>query len=189
MAEHVCPYWVGYFLASRLRKFLQNPGKILAPYVRPNMTVLDVGSAMGFFSLPMAEMVGPGGKVVCVDVQPKMLQALRRRAAGAGLAERIETHVSAEDSISLHGRDATFDFALAFAMLHEVGNQTSLLREIYQLLKGGAPLLLAEPVKHVSPAEFDRTVSLAQQEGFVVADHPLVRLSHTVVLMKPRVVE
>jgi 2-polyprenyl-3-methyl-5-hydroxy-6-metoxy-1,4-benzoquinol methylase len=54
MAEHVCPYWAGYFLANRLRKLLQNPYKILAPYVRPNMTVLDVGSAMGFFSLPLA---------------------------------------------------------------------------------------------------------------------------------------
>lgn len=48
------------------------------------MTVLDVGSAMGFFSLPMAEMVGPGGKVVCIDVQLKMLQVLRRRAVEGG---------------------------------------------------------------------------------------------------------
>jgi ubiquinone/menaquinone biosynthesis C-methylase UbiE len=149
MAEHVCPYWAGYFLANRLRRLLQNPCKILAPYIKPGMTVLDVGSAMGFFSLPMAEMVGPGGKVVCVDVQPKMLQALCRRATEAGLAERIETHASAEDSIGLHGQHATFDFALAFMMLHEVGNQTGFLREIYQLLKPGAPLLLEIGRAHV----------------------------------------
>ena len=139
MAEHVCPYWAGYFLANRLRKLLQNPYKILTPYVRPGMTALDVGSAMGFFSLPMAQMVGPGGKVICIDVQPKMLQVLCRRATEAGLAERIETHVSAEDSTGLHGRDAVFDFALAFTMLHEVGNQANFLREIYQLLKPARP--------------------------------------------------
>ncbi len=185
MTEHVCPYWAGYFLANRLRKLLQNPYKILAPYAKPGMTVLDVGSAMGFFSLPLAEMVGPGGKVVCVDVQPKMLEVLRRRAVEAGLAERIETHVSSEDSIGLHGRDASFDFALAFTMMHEVGNQASFLREIYQMLKPGAALLLTEPIKHVSPAQFDCTISLAQQEGFVITDHPLIRLSHTVVLKKP----
>jgi 2-polyprenyl-3-methyl-5-hydroxy-6-metoxy-1,4-benzoquinol methylase len=182
---NVCPYWAGYFLANRLRKLLQNPYKILAPYVRPNMRALDVGSAMGFFSLPMAEMVGPGGRVVCVDVQPTMLQVLRRRAAEAGLAERIETHVSSEDSIGLQGRDAGFDFALAFTMMHEVGNQANFLREIYQMLKPGAALLLTEPIKHVSRAEFDRTVSRARQEGFVITDHPLIRLSHTVVLQKP----
>jgi ubiquinone/menaquinone biosynthesis C-methylase UbiE len=185
MTEHVCPYWAGYFLANRLRKLLQNPHKILAPYVKPGMTVLDVGSAMGFFSLPLAEMVGSGGKVVCVDVQPKMLQVLRRRAAEAGLAERIETHVSSEDSIGLQGRDGSFDFALAFTMMHEVGNQVNFLREIYQMLKLGAALLLTEPIKHVSRAEFDRTVSLARQEGFVITDHPLICLSHTVVLKKP----
>ncbi len=185
MSERVCPYWAGYFLANRLRKLLQNPYKILAPYIKSGMTVLDVGSAMGFFSLPLAEMVGPGGKVVCIDVQPKMLQVLRRRAAEVGLAERIETHVSSEDSIGLQGRDGSFDFALAFTMLHEVGNQAGFLREIYQMLKPGAALLLTEPIKHVSRAEFDRAVSLARQEGFVIADHPLIRLSHTVVLKRP----
>jgi ubiquinone/menaquinone biosynthesis C-methylase UbiE len=185
MSEHICPWWAGYFLANRLRKLLQNPYKILAPYVKPGMTVLDVGSAMGFFSLPLAEMVGPHGKVVCVDVQPRMLRVLRRRATAAGLAERVETHVSSEDSMGLQGRDTSFDFALAFTMMHEVGNQANFLHEIYRMLKPGAPLLLTEPIKHVSRAEFDRTVSLARQEGFVITDHPFIRLSHTVVLEKP----
>jgi len=185
MAEHKCPVWAGYFLASRFRKLLQNPSKILSPYVRPGMTVLDVGSAMGFFSLPMAERVGPGGKVVCVDVQPGMLGALRRRAAAAGLSERIETHVSSEHSIGLHGQNDYFDFALAFAVLHEVSGRIGFLREIYQMLKPGACLLLTEPAKHVSQVQFDRTVSEAQQEGFAVTGHPAIRSSHAVVLTKP----
>jgi ubiquinone/menaquinone biosynthesis C-methylase UbiE len=185
MTEPVCPWWAGYFLANRLRKLLQNPYKILTPYIKPGMTVLDVGSAMGFFSLPLAKMVGPGGKVVCVDVQPKMLQVLRRRATKAGLADRIETHVSTNDAIGLSGRDNTFDFALAFTMMHEVGNQANFLREIFQMLKPGASLLLTEPIKHVPPPDFDRTVSLAQQEGFVVTSHPVIHLSHTAVLAKP----
>ncbi len=185
MTEHVCPWWAGYFLANRLRKLLQNPYKILAPYIKPGMNVLDVGSAMGFFSLPLAQMVGPGGKVVCIDVQPKMLQVLRRRAAEAGLAQRIEAHVSTGDAIGLSGRDNSFDFALAFTMMHEVGNQANFLREIFQMLKPGASLLLTEPIKHVPQAEFDRTISLAQREGFVMTDRPLIRLSHTAVLNKP----
>ncbi len=185
MTEHVCPYWAGYFLANRLRRLLQNPHKIFAPYIKPGMMVLDVGSAMGFFSLPLAEMVGPDGKVVCVDVQPKMLQVLHRRAAEAGWAERIETHISSEDSIGLQGRDGSFDFALAFAMMHEVGNQANFLREIYQVLKPGAALLLTEPIMHVSRAEFDHTLSLARQEGFIITGHPLIRLSYTALLQKP----
>jgi ubiquinone/menaquinone biosynthesis C-methylase UbiE len=185
MAEHVCPVWAGYFLANRIRRLLQNPYKILAPYVRPGMTVLDVGSAMGYFSLPLAEMVGPGGKVVCVDIQPGMLAVLRRRATEAGVAQRIETHVSAENTIGLQGHNATFDFALAFAVLHEVGDPANLLGEIHQLLKAGAQFLLTEPIGHVSRADFAHTVELAIQAGFQTVGRPPICLSHTVLLAKP----
>lgn len=184
MTEHVCPSWAGYFLANRLRKLVQNPYRILGPYVRPDMTVLDVGSAMGFFSLPLAEMVGPGGKIVCIDVQPKMLQVLRRRADQARLGARIETHLSTENAIGLTGREAAFDFALAFMMLHEVGDPGHFLREIAQLLKPGAGLLLVEPIKHVSADQFRQTVNLATATGFRVADHPRIRLGQAVLLDK-----
>jgi ubiquinone/menaquinone biosynthesis C-methylase UbiE len=185
MTERLCPYLGGYFLANRLRRLLHNPRRILAPYVQPGMVVLDVGSAMGFFSLPMAEMVGPEGRVVCVDVQPKMLDVLQRRATRAGLAGRIETHVSTENSIGLHGRDNRFDFALAFMMLHEVGDPANFLHEIYQLLKPGAALLLTEPTGHVSRSDFDHTVAHARKEGLVVASHPRIRLAYAVLLTKP----
>ena len=89
MAERVCPWWLGYLLASPIRKILQNPGTILAPYVTPGMCVMDIGCAMGFFSLPLACMVGPRGKVICVDLQEKMIEELETRARKTGLIERI----------------------------------------------------------------------------------------------------
>ena len=98
MAERVCPVWVGYLLASPVRKLFQNPKKILAPYVEDGMKVLDVGCAMGFFSLPLARMIGSNGKVICVDVQEKMIKSLEKRAQKAGLANRIETRVCRHNS-------------------------------------------------------------------------------------------
>jgi hypothetical protein len=48
MAQHrVCPWWVGYILASPVRKLWQNPVRILKPFVRPGMTVLEPGPGMG----------------------------------------------------------------------------------------------------------------------------------------------
>ena len=120
MAEDVCPFWVGYLLASPIRKLMQNPVKILTPYVKNNMTVLDIGSAMGFFSLPLTEMVGSNGKVICVDLQEKMLQRLKVRAQKKNLLERIETRLCNQDSLCLNGLNNKIDFALAFAMVHEV---------------------------------------------------------------------
>jgi hypothetical protein len=46
MAHRVCPWWIGYLLANPLRRWLgQDPAKILSPYVREGMTVLEPGSA------------------------------------------------------------------------------------------------------------------------------------------------
>ncbi|MBN1362089.1 MAG: class I SAM-dependent methyltransferase [Sedimentisphaerales bacterium] len=182
MAKHVCPYWVGYLLSNRLRKLLQGPSRVLGPYVKPDVAVLDVGSAMGFFSIPMARMVGPGGKVVCVDLQPKMLDVLARRAAKAGVSDRIETHVCSSASLCLDGREASFDFALAFAVLHEVPDQARCLGELHRLLKPGATLLLAEPKSRVTTAEFEQTVACAREMGFAVSKRPYIRSARAVLL-------
>ena len=91
MAEHICPWWVGYFLISPIRRWLQDPEKILSPYINEGMTVLDIGPGMGFFTIPAARMVGESGKVIAVDVQEKMLTVLRKRAEKAGVAGRVVT--------------------------------------------------------------------------------------------------
>ncbi len=174
---HRCPVWMGYFLASGLRKFLQDPVRIVAPHVKPGMTVLDLGSAMGFFSLPMAEAVGPQGKVICIDVEPKMLAVLMRRATQAGLADRIETHECPEDGLGLEDYAASVDFALAFAVMHELADQGRVFRELAQAIKPGATLLLAEPTCHVLQHEFEHTLTIAQQNGFVSGAPLQIRLA------------
>jgi 2-polyprenyl-3-methyl-5-hydroxy-6-metoxy-1,4-benzoquinol methylase len=184
MAERVCPVWIGYLLASPLRKLLYDPRKLLEPYVKMGMTVLDIGSAMGFFSLPMAELAGPGGKVICVDLQEQMIMKLKRRAEKAGLAERIQTRVCPQTSLGLDDLRGAVDFALAFAMVHEVPDGGRLLSEVHATLKSGGTLLMAEPRGHVTPEKFEATVSAAVQSGFEIVGKPIIRLSHAVLLSK-----
>ena len=86
MAHRVCPWWIGYLLVSPIRKWLgQDPVEILSPYVREGMTVLEPGPGMGFFTIPLARLVGSSGRVIAVDMQPRMIQGLMRRAAKAKL--------------------------------------------------------------------------------------------------------
>lgn len=103
MAQRVCPHWVGCLLLNPLRRLIHNPDQILASYVTGGMTVLDIGPGMGFFTLPLARMVGPGGKVIGVDIQEGMLSALQRRAQAVHLAERIVTRLLPAD-LSRAGR-------------------------------------------------------------------------------------
>ena len=79
MADHICPWWMGYLLANPLRRLLEEPEKLIGPFVKEGMTVVDYGCGMGFFTLPMARLVGPGGKVIAVDVQEKMPSSFRCR--------------------------------------------------------------------------------------------------------------
>ena len=182
MPPHRCPWWLGYFLASPIRKFGQNPEKILGPHIRPGMLALDIGCGMGFFSIPLARLVGPQGKVVCVDIQPQMLQGLKRRAAKAGVVDRLDIRLCGEDSLGIADLAGKVDFALAFAVAHEIGDTSRFLREVHNVLVPDGALLLAEPVTHVKAYEFAETVALAEQTGFVVADRPTIRRSRAVLL-------
>jgi 2-polyprenyl-3-methyl-5-hydroxy-6-metoxy-1,4-benzoquinol methylase len=184
MAKHVCPVWVGYLLASPTRKLFQNPGKILGPYVNEGMRVLDVGCAMGFFSLPLARMVGSGGKVICLDMQERMLRSLEKRARRAGLSGRIETRICNGDSLGLGNIKEKVDFALAFAVVHEVRDPAGFFSEISEALKPAGRLLAAEPRGRVSEEDFDRTISVAEQNGFIVTDRPRIKYSRAVVFQK-----
>jgi len=185
MNENVCPLWVGYLLLNPLRKKLQNPENLLTPYVKPGMIVGDIGSAMGFFSLPMADMVGPTGRVVCVDIQEKMLKKLKKRAVKAGLDDVMEYRVCSRMSLHLTTPGQPYDFLLASAVVHEVPDAKKLFEESFRELKPGGRLLLSEPAGHVSQATFDHEVAVAEACGFRIIRTLSERRTLGVVFEKP----
>lgn len=184
MGTHVCPWYLGYLLANPIRRVFQNPEKILRPYIKSGMKVLEVGPGMGFFSLPMARIVGETGRIYCVDLQEKMLKSLQRRASKANLLDRIEIHLCSDSSLQIDNLTNALDFALAFAMVHEVPDQERLFTEIVQSLKKGGLLLISEPQGHVTKEEFANTLSIAQTKGMIQLDTPNIKGSHSVVLKK-----
>lgn len=179
--SHVCPWWGGYCIDNPLRRLLHAPERIVGPYVRPGMTVLDVGCGMGWFTIPMARMVGDQGRVVAVDLQQPMLDVLWRRAERAGVAQRIQLHKCEQNRLGL---ELQADFALAFAMVHEVPDQRRLLSEIYACLKPGGKFLVAEPKIHVPGEAFRQTLGTADELGLRGTDEPRVRWCRAVVLEK-----
>src|SRR3974377_170143 len=115
MKHRVCPWWLGYWLLNPLRKMGQNPGDLLAPYVREGMTVLEPGPGMGYFTIELARLVGRSGRVIAGDVQPKMLEGLKRRAAKAGVLNRINARLATRESTGIEDLQGLVDFVLAFA--------------------------------------------------------------------------
>lgn len=174
--EHVCPVWVGYTFLLPIRKLQHNPGKILSPFIKEGMSVMDYGCAMGYFSIPMAEMTGPEGVVYCVDIQEKMLTNLQKRA--------VRHKVAAVTRPLLVGKDfnpgelaGKLDFVLLFMVVHEVPDKKQLFSDLHKMLKPGGKILFAEPKGHVTPADFEVSLHLAKEAGLKVAeDKPVARM-------------
>jgi ubiquinone/menaquinone biosynthesis C-methylase UbiE len=180
----VCPWWLGYTLLGPIRRLLHNPENILRPYVKEGMTALDVGCGMGFFSLPLAEMVGPAGRVVCVDLQERMIRSLEKRAQKAGLSGNIETRVCGRNSLGVDDLEGSVDFAIAFAMVHEVPDRGRMSDELGKSMKRGGLLLVAEPKGHVSQQAFNETASDLMRNGFEAVAYPAVRMSRATLFRK-----
>jgi ubiquinone/menaquinone biosynthesis C-methylase UbiE len=184
LSHRVCPWWLGYFLASPLRRFLYDPEEVLGPYIREGINVLDLGCGMGFFSLPIAKLTGRRGKVFCIDLQEKMIRGLVKRAKKAGLSDRIEARTCRQDSLEVNDLAGKIDFALAFALVHEVPDKERLFAEIFDTLNKNGKFMIVEPSGHVSKKDFEETVSLAQNAGFEALSEVKIRRSHAVLFRR-----
>jgi len=183
-SHSVCPWWVGYLLASPVRRMFYQPAKVLAAHVRQGMTVLEPGPGMGFFTLELARLVGSSGRVIAVDIQPRMLDGLRRRAAKAGVLDRLDARLAAHDSMGLADLAGVVDFTLAFAVVHELPAAAPFFREVARVSKPGARLLFAEPMGHVTASLFDAELQAARDAGFQPLEPPSLRRSRTALLEK-----
>jgi ubiquinone/menaquinone biosynthesis C-methylase UbiE len=176
----VCPVELANSLDSKLRRWLQNPRKILSPYIKEGMTVLDIGCGPGFFTIEMAAMVGNSGKVIAVDMQEGMLRILGDKIRGTELEHRTVLVHCAKDTLRLPEK---VDFGLAFFMVHEVPDKDRYFREVRAALKETGQFLVVEPkYVHVSKQAFAATISIAQSAGLSVHEGPRLPICQTAIL-------
>jgi len=178
--NRVCPVERAHALDGKIRKWLHNPQKILSPFVKEGMKVLDVGCGPGFFSIEIARLVGANGKVISADLQEGMLERIRQKIRGSGLEERMKLVKCDKDNINVSEK---VDLILAFYMVHEVPAKGTFFTQMRSLLKDGGKLLLVEPkFFHVSREEFQETLNIAEKNRFKVQSGPKIRLSWSALL-------
>ena len=176
---HVCPWWFAYTFDHRLRKFVHDPYVIVGGHVFSGMRVVDLGCGMGYFSIPMARMVGESGEVVAVDIQRKMLDVLMKRARKAVVSGRILPVLCAPERLCVERRA---DFALGFFVVHETPDPARFLEQVRDALKPGAKFLFAEPKLHVRGRDFDKMLETALKTGFTLLERPRIAISHAALL-------
>lgn len=129
--------------------------------------------------MTLARAVGPEGSVIAADIQPRMLAEVERRAARAGLKDRVRTLLSGPSDLRL---DLPIDFALAFWMLHEVPDRRRLLAQVRKRLTPGGRMLVVEPMLHVRRAEYAASLRQAESVGLKSMETAHIRWSYSTLL-------
>jgi len=153
--NRVCPVEIAGSLDNKIRRWLQNPAKILKPFIKEGMTVLDVGCGPGFFTVAIAELIGRNGKVLAADLQEGMLQKLQQKIRGTEIEERIKLHKSEQNKIGI--------------------------TEKVDFIPGGL-IFIVEPKFHVSKKAFEEMVKKVGSYGLTSIENPKLPLSRTVLL-------
>ncbi len=177
--NRICPVECAGGLDNSIRRFLQNPQRILKPYIGKGMTVLDLGCGPGFFTIEIAKMLNGSGKVIAADLQDGMLEKVSKKIKGTELEQSIEIHKCQDNKVGVAEK---VDFILAFYMIHEVPDQDALFKELKSILKPNGKIYIIEPKFHVSRKEFEEMLGRLNNHGFEIIDRPKVFISRTVLM-------
>jgi ubiquinone/menaquinone biosynthesis C-methylase UbiE len=135
-----CPYSQRFWVEAP-HPFItrERLAEILEP--QPGERLLEVGPGTGYYSLPIASRLAPGGSLDVLDIQQDMLDHTLRRAAGEGISN-IEP--ARADAREMPYPDSTFDGAFLVTVLGEIPDQDAALRELGRVVKPGGRIVVGE---------------------------------------------
>lgn len=156
------------------RESEEAPSKAIAALaIRKGAVVADVGAGSGYYTVRLARVVGPSGRVVATDLQPGMLDLIRQKLS----AERLE-------NVSLvQGRAGdpvlpanTFDLILMVDVYHELASPQVFVRRLKEALKPDGRLVLIEfrledprvPIREVHKMSVDQVRRELGADGFQI---------------------
>lgn len=122
-----------------------NPQRVVSYLgIEPGASVADFGSGSGFYSIALANAVGPEGKVYAFDIQKEAISYLRSRAKLQHLFQIEAVVADLEREHGTHLKDGSVDLVLLASIVHQAEKKDELVREARRILKTGGRLVIIE---------------------------------------------
>ena len=136
------PQFLANLIDNPLRRKIQPPNEMpRRHHIQPGMTVLEVGPGNGRYTLATCRQVGPTGKVVTVDIEPKMIERVTQRAQSEGVTNLEARTANVYD---LPFEEGTFDAVYMITVIREVPEPKRAMREFYRVLSPAGILAFSE---------------------------------------------
>jgi ubiquinone/menaquinone biosynthesis C-methylase UbiE len=177
------PFSQASVLEHPLRPLIHPRGATLRKFrFKSGDTVLELGPGIGYFTVEASRMVGSEGRILCLDIQPQMIGALRRRLDEQQIAN---VHPMVSNALKLPLADDSVDAAYLVAVLGEIPDRPRALAELRRALKPGGVLSISESLTDPDYQLEDSVRDLCRAVGFEVLDHSGERLGYTMCFAAP----
>ena len=177
------PYSQSRILHNPLRRLVHPVRRTLErSHVEAGATVLELGPGTGYFSVEASRIIGPSGRLVCLDIQWPMLVDLARRLRDAGVTN---ADLILGDATRLPLAENSVDSAYLVTVLGEIPDRPQALAELRRVLRPGGVLSITENLTDPDYQLEDSVRDLCRASGFEVLDHSRGRLGYTMCFTAP----
>jgi ubiquinone/menaquinone biosynthesis C-methylase UbiE len=162
------PEFLAGIIDNPLRRRIQPPDEVpLRHGIEPGMQVLEVGPGNGRYTMATARRVGETGRVVAIDIEPKMVERVRSRVEAEGIPN-VEARVA--DVYDLPFDDETFDAVTMIAVIGEIPAPVRAMNEFHRVLRRGGRLAFSELLLDPDYPLAKTLIQEAQTAGFRLKD-------------------
>jgi ubiquinone/menaquinone biosynthesis C-methylase UbiE len=158
------PEFLANLIDNPLRRRLQPPSDMPIRHgIQPGMTVLEVGPGNGRYTVETARRVGSSGKVIAIDIEPKMIERVSQRAQAEGVTN-LETRVA--NVYNLPFEDGMFDAIYMITVVSEIPEPERAMQEFQRVLSPSGTLAFSELLTDPDYPRAQTLIRMAEKADF-----------------------